>query len=216
MTRRRKIACWRRCCRAVRKPSSWWGRPRPRMARDCCAVRAFRSSRPGKCRKAPIDGGRRLQQLRSRLRGRPLSGRPGPPKPRLYRRRRSARDPALEWLQRRRAGGRRQGAAPVDPRSQRLGQPGRAGGSARGVDAVFAANDANAIGFMSGLRMAGLLRNGPGVGTAGGCHRTGRPRNGPADRAEPVDAAGSRRRHRPHRGKADADPRRIAPCRSRL
>ncbi len=30
-----------------------------------------------------------------------------------------------------------------------------------GVDAVFAANDAHAIGFMSGLRMAGLLRVGP-------------------------------------------------------
>jgi LacI family gluconate utilization system Gnt-I transcriptional repressor len=30
-----------------------------------------------------------------------------------------------------------------------------------GVDAVFAANDAHAIGFMSGLRMAGLLRNEP-------------------------------------------------------
>jgi len=29
-----------------------------------------------------------------------------------------------------------------------------------GVDAVFAANDAHAIGFMSGLRTAGLLRNG--------------------------------------------------------
>jgi LacI family gluconate utilization system Gnt-I transcriptional repressor len=27
---------------------------------------------------------------------------------------------------------------------------------------VFAANDAHAIGFMSGLRNAGLLRNGPG------------------------------------------------------
>jgi LacI family gluconate utilization system Gnt-I transcriptional repressor len=30
-----------------------------------------------------------------------------------------------------------------------------------GVDAVFAANDAHAIGFMSGLRNAGLLRDGP-------------------------------------------------------
>jgi LacI family gluconate utilization system Gnt-I transcriptional repressor len=30
-----------------------------------------------------------------------------------------------------------------------------------GVDAVFAANDAHAIGFMSGLRAAGLLRFGP-------------------------------------------------------
>jgi LacI family gluconate utilization system Gnt-I transcriptional repressor len=30
-----------------------------------------------------------------------------------------------------------------------------------GVDAVFAANDAHAIGFMAGLRKAGLLRNGP-------------------------------------------------------
>jgi LacI family gluconate utilization system Gnt-I transcriptional repressor len=30
-----------------------------------------------------------------------------------------------------------------------------------GVDAVFAANDAHAIGFMAGLRNAGLLRNGP-------------------------------------------------------
>jgi LacI family gluconate utilization system Gnt-I transcriptional repressor len=30
-----------------------------------------------------------------------------------------------------------------------------------GVDAVFAANDAHAIGFMSGLRAAGLLQNGP-------------------------------------------------------
>lgn len=30
-----------------------------------------------------------------------------------------------------------------------------------GVDAVFAANDAHAIGFMSGLRAAGLLRDGP-------------------------------------------------------
>src|SRR4030088_264675 len=30
-----------------------------------------------------------------------------------------------------------------------------------GVDAVFAANEAHAIGFMSGLRTAGLLRNGP-------------------------------------------------------
>ena len=30
-----------------------------------------------------------------------------------------------------------------------------------GVDAVFAANDAHAIGFMSGLRKAGLLRDGP-------------------------------------------------------
>jgi LacI family transcriptional regulator, gluconate utilization system Gnt-I transcriptional repressor len=30
-----------------------------------------------------------------------------------------------------------------------------------GVDAVFAANDAHAIGFMSGLRNAGLLRTGP-------------------------------------------------------
>jgi LacI family gluconate utilization system Gnt-I transcriptional repressor len=30
-----------------------------------------------------------------------------------------------------------------------------------GVDAVFAANDAHAIGFMSGLRSAGLLRDGP-------------------------------------------------------
>ena len=30
-----------------------------------------------------------------------------------------------------------------------------------GVDAVFAANDAHAIGFMSGLRSAGLLRSGP-------------------------------------------------------
>jgi DNA-binding LacI/PurR family transcriptional regulator len=29
------------------------------------------------------------------------------------------------------------------------------------VDAVFAANDAHAIGFMAGLRDAGLLRNGP-------------------------------------------------------
>lgn len=29
------------------------------------------------------------------------------------------------------------------------------------VDAVFAANDAHAIGFMSGLRTAGLIRNGP-------------------------------------------------------
>jgi LacI family gluconate utilization system Gnt-I transcriptional repressor len=31
-----------------------------------------------------------------------------------------------------------------------------------GVDAVFAANDAHAIGFMAGLRTAGLLRLGPG------------------------------------------------------
>jgi LacI family gluconate utilization system Gnt-I transcriptional repressor len=30
-----------------------------------------------------------------------------------------------------------------------------------GVDAVFAANDAHAIGLLSGLRRAGLLRNGP-------------------------------------------------------
>src|SRR6201999_2983183 len=30
-----------------------------------------------------------------------------------------------------------------------------------GIDAVFAANDAYAIGFMAGLRKAGLLRNGP-------------------------------------------------------
>ena len=30
-----------------------------------------------------------------------------------------------------------------------------------GVDAVFAANDAHAIGFMSGLRKAGVLREGP-------------------------------------------------------
>jgi len=30
-----------------------------------------------------------------------------------------------------------------------------------GVDAVFAANDAHAIGFMAGLRKAGLLRDGP-------------------------------------------------------
>ena len=30
-----------------------------------------------------------------------------------------------------------------------------------GIDAVFAANDAQAIGFMSGLRSAGLLRDGP-------------------------------------------------------
>src|ERR1700749_966500 len=33
-----------------------------------------------------------------------------------------------------------------------------------GVDAVFAANDAHAIGFMSGLRTAGLLRHGAGRG----------------------------------------------------
>jgi LacI family transcriptional regulator, gluconate utilization system Gnt-I transcriptional repressor len=33
-----------------------------------------------------------------------------------------------------------------------------------GVDAVFAANDAHAIGFMSGLRTAGLIRNGPAAG----------------------------------------------------
>lgn len=33
-----------------------------------------------------------------------------------------------------------------------------------GVDAVFAANDAHAIGFMSGLRKAGLLRDGPAAG----------------------------------------------------
>src|SRR3984957_5188261 len=33
-----------------------------------------------------------------------------------------------------------------------------------GVDAVFAANDAHAIGFMSGLRAAGLLRFGPAPG----------------------------------------------------
>jgi LacI family gluconate utilization system Gnt-I transcriptional repressor len=32
------------------------------------------------------------------------------------------------------------------------------------VDAVFAANDAHAIGFMSGLRKAGLLRDGPASG----------------------------------------------------
>jgi LacI family transcriptional regulator, gluconate utilization system Gnt-I transcriptional repressor len=32
-----------------------------------------------------------------------------------------------------------------------------------GVDAVFAANDAHAVGFMAGLREAGLLRNGPAV-----------------------------------------------------
>jgi LacI family transcriptional regulator, gluconate utilization system Gnt-I transcriptional repressor len=32
------------------------------------------------------------------------------------------------------------------------------------VDAVFAANDAHAIGFMAGLRNAGLLRNGPAQG----------------------------------------------------
>lgn len=30
-----------------------------------------------------------------------------------------------------------------------------------GIDGVFAANDAHAIGFMAGLRQAGLLRNGP-------------------------------------------------------
>jgi len=33
-----------------------------------------------------------------------------------------------------------------------------------GVDAVFAANDATAIGFMSGLRRAGVLRDGPAAG----------------------------------------------------
>jgi LacI family transcriptional regulator, gluconate utilization system Gnt-I transcriptional repressor len=33
-----------------------------------------------------------------------------------------------------------------------------------GVDAVFAANDATAIGFMSGLRKAGVLRDGPASG----------------------------------------------------
>jgi LacI family transcriptional regulator, gluconate utilization system Gnt-I transcriptional repressor len=32
-----------------------------------------------------------------------------------------------------------------------------------GVDSVFAANDAHAIGFMAGLRKAGLLRDGPAV-----------------------------------------------------
>ncbi len=49
------------------------------------------------------------------------------------------------------------------------------------VDAVFAANDAHAIGFMSGLRTAGLIRNGPAARAAGRGDRAWRSGNGPAD-----------------------------------
>ena len=50
---------------------------------------------------------------------------------RVHRRRRSPRDAALEWIYRHAAQGRRDGAAPAGAGSQRLGQRGRAGGSAR-------------------------------------------------------------------------------------
>jgi LacI family gluconate utilization system Gnt-I transcriptional repressor len=63
-----------------------------------------------------------------------------------------------------------------------------------GIDAVFAANDAHAIGFMSGRRRA-----------AGRRDRPRRSRDGPADLAEPVDHSRARRRHRPNGGKAGAD-----------
>jgi len=85
-----------------------------------------------------------------------------------------------------------------------------------GVDAVFAANDAHAIGFMSGLRTAGLQRPGPAREQPVAVIGLGDLENGQADSACSQHHPRSWRRHRPNRGQADTDPRRAAPCRPRL
>ena len=71
---------------------------------------------------------------------------------------------------------------------------------------MFAANDAHAIGFMSGLRAAGLLRDGPAaeqpVAVIGlGDLEMGRLIAPSLHHPRPW------RRHRPHRRDADADAR---------
>ena len=85
-----------------------------------------------------------------------------------------------------------------------------------GVDAVFAANDAHAIGFMSGLRKAGLLRDGPAAEQPVARHRPRRSRNGPADRAKPFHHPRARRCDRAHGCKVDAGAGRAASRRSRI
>ena len=72
-----------------------------------------------------------VQQLRSRRCGGTTSRRARPQQSRVHRRRRSARHPALEWIQRHGAGAWRQSAAPAGPGPQRLRQCRRACRTAR-------------------------------------------------------------------------------------
>ena len=105
--------------------------------------------------------GRGLRQLRRGSRRRAASRRARPQELRVHRRRRSPRHAALEWIQGH-AGARP--AWPIRAGWCWIATPPAASAALAelpGVDAVFAANDAHAIGFMSGLRNAGLLRDGP-------------------------------------------------------
>ena len=184
-------------------------------ARGCCGAPAFPSSRPGSFRQRRSTPSPDLTITPPALRWRGIWWRRdarisafiGGDDPRATRRWNGFKDTALA-------------AGAKTPR--RLILERNASGSVVAladlpdVDAVFAANDAHAIGFMSGLRAAGLLRHGPAVGAAGRRHWAGRSGNGPADRAKPQHHPRSWRCHRPHRRQADADARRAAPCRSRL
>ena len=84
------------------------------------------------------------------------------------------------------------------------------------VDAVFAANDAHAIGFMAGLREAGLLRIGPAQEQPVAVIGLGDLKMGRADRAKtinrphPCDAIGRTA------AEADAGALRSAPYRPRI
>ena len=84
------------------------------------------------------------------------------------------------------------------------------------VDAVFAANDAHAIGFHVRPARGRIAARWSSRGAAGCGDWSRRSRNGPVDRAKPEHHPRSRRRHRPHRREADADARWAAPCRSRV
>ena len=110
---------------------------------------------------APIDAVAGFDNYAGRRRGRAASRGAGPPEPRLHRRRRSARDAALERFQGHRAAGRRQSAAPADSGAQRVGQRGRAGAicpaSMRYSPPMMRMPSASC----PACARAGLLRNGP-------------------------------------------------------
>ena len=78
----------------------------------------------------------------------------------------------------------RSAAAAVDPGSQRRRAASSRWPSCPAWTRVFAANDAHAIGFMSGLRNGRTAAQRSGGRTAGRRDRPRRSRNGPADRAQ--------------------------------
>ena len=186
-----------------------------KTARGCCGAPAFRSSRPGNFRQSRSTRSPDSTIMKPASRSRGISSRRAA--------RISLSSAATTRARTRRWNGFKETALQAGLKTpRRLILDRNASGSVvaladlPGVDAVFAANDAHAIGFMSGLRAAGLLRNGPAAEQPVAVIGLGDLEMGRLISPSLSHHPRSWRRHRPNRRQADADARRAAPYRSRL